>query len=1304
MMFDATSPAVVLRFNQLWAQAKASRHEWAASPGWVIGQQAVGSIDATLCFCYTGGTTKASRCARVTHRMALHEVDAYPHMASLGCEDRVLQQHSLFWGASAYGEIDIAIAFGCALVFCKAWDTGSVASVIRRHGVTCAGLVPSILAALDHVEVPSLALVFTWGEALKTQTARAWAEQAHLIDLLISTECWLSLYADWGSPLGRAAIDNPDSEKSVPRFRTVPGTLVRLQTISTDGASGAAHGALSTAGELIVAGPMVSPGYTDVVASASVFESDGAGTNWYHTRDCLERHGVDGFVFAGRADDFIKVGGKWLDVSEVERQLRGGGGAAVTDVCICGHHAFVTLCRLDGSVVHTLRSLLPSDFELFLVPVLPRHAGTGKVDRRRLGQLVEVGKVVAQQERESKLCSEELTSIQRWYGPLVLILAVALLRHGLLGAIVAGGPRRILHITMLVLQESCWRGVCLVYLLLAVWHLPAKTSHFFRNFPLGVLGISVLLCAVFPYPVYVSVFALPGGFLAWWRKRFLSWPLVCSVGFPLWARDAGWWMRDRGWWGSAQWYVRWYVWRYVQPLVCAPWKFACRLWLYVSRRVGISRECKWCKRYVALCRGYVDKTVDAHWYCGACWRRFYNHRQCSRCQDWSLKGCTSTATGLWLCNTCNHPCMTPPARQDARNARGISSNGWSRRSIGERTVSVPDQRIPDRTGVADFSSDDCHMGVSPPPMKTAELGPARKRPRMGDAAAGLRGGWGGNSNDNDPACHHCNSNSIATCAAPVPIAKSKSREWKIIETATAITFGSLSDSLLVLDSLRRTKMSSALRRKAGKRLPHDALKRAVTLGDLLGEIERLPEEQSNTDFGVGERSDAQREFAAWGIMWQSKCQWIFRRSRPLSEAVLRSAIDELMLRHPALTAELQDTYRLFAVTQKALTGFEVWRRHGTHLRLEGGTLWAVSISWAARWLGRAVRWSFLNAWPRVASTPVAAAPLTVFERSPTVEEAERRIWWCNSYPFVPPFRAALAPFGSEVSEEGALVHLVVSHMLSDGYSVVPLLDDLAHLVARAEGAALPRLPAVPNMFAALEQRIAHTINGGDGNGCTSAVPMSDGITREAVGNKTWHDTYTHFVPLPADEVHALRRSAHRLAVPEDVAMLSVLGVTLAWLEGNKAEPIAVITPYRDGPGELLMIGLFADVRHLVVSTEGLSFAGVALRLNYIVKERLWLAPGLATQFDVTLVNFEWTDFEERHGFVQQVSLLEGSESSFHPLRVAVDQPGPDTWRMRVTFAKQRYDEGRREKFLELFERSLRALLERPLDLVWPPDE
>jgi acyl-coenzyme A synthetase/AMP-(fatty) acid ligase len=115
---SASTAISVVQFASLWAEA------W--SPGLPPAPEVAASVNATLCFCYTGGTTKASRCARITHGMALHELAMYRSVVSLGREDRVLQQHSAYWAASAYGEFDIALAFGCALVFAEATDADAM--------------------------------------------------------------------------------------------------------------------------------------------------------------------------------------------------------------------------------------------------------------------------------------------------------------------------------------------------------------------------------------------------------------------------------------------------------------------------------------------------------------------------------------------------------------------------------------------------------------------------------------------------------------------------------------------------------------------------------------------------------------------------------------------------------------------------------------------------------------------------------------------------------------------------------------------------------------------------------------------------------------------------------------------------------------------------------------------------------------------------------------------------------------------------------------------------------------------------
>lgn len=76
--------------------------------------------------------------------------------------------------------------------------------------------------------------------------------------------------------------------------------------------------------------------------------------------------------------------------------------------------------------------------------------------------------------------------------------------------------------------------------------------------------------------------------------------------------------------------------------------------------------------------------------------------------------------------------------------------------------------------------------------------------------------------------------------------------------------------------------------------------------------------------------------------------------------------------------------------------------------------------------------------------------------------------------FVPPFQLRVAPYS-----DGLVLQLRVTHMFSDGFSVVPLLSDLAHLVRSQELLATqPQpLPPLPVSFELLKQRIHRTIEG-----------------------------------------------------------------------------------------------------------------------------------------------------------------------------------------------------------------------------------
>jgi acyl-coenzyme A synthetase/AMP-(fatty) acid ligase len=1264
-----------MTFAQLWHEAS-SVH---------VGRGLASDDEATLCFCYTGGTTKASRCVRVTHRMALHEVAAYPTISKLTGSDRVLQQHSVYWAASAYGEIDIALAFGCALVFCEAWDQDALVAAIQESKATCAGLVPSILSALEPSDVPSLRLVFTWGEALPMRIARQWAAHVELLDLLISTECWLSLCADWGAHIR----GHKSSANSSPSFHPVRGVQMRLRPVDDAGRE---------ATELLVTGRMVSPGYTESRHNQSAFFQD-EDSYWYCTKDCVEKSSDGGVRFSGRADDLVKVGGVWVDIHDLEQKACAVSG--VLEAKICDKVAFVVLQSLGddrSQAFPAVRRLLPPDFLMMALPFLPRKVGTGKVDRNQLMNMCGLGtagpsdNLKDAQEAELRACKAELSDLERWYRPLYFIGVPATCVYAWKMCLDADGEDGMALSVMAALVgrfcfEVLWRLLCLSFMILSCIR-PPKWTSWCHWFPFDFYGVAFCLAALVPDSRIGIVLAAHGIYLCMKSGRncqVFAWPLVFVVGWPIWARGLGEWWARQGCKGACRWY-----WRKTKSLGSSLWQRLVKVSVSAAQRFGkwlrLMVKCEGCKSLCIRFRGHVDLKVDSHWYCNNCWKVYALHKECAKCKNWRTQGRVDPTTGDWHCRRCQpqpttlpeNPCSTGGTPGGDVVAQGKSSSGSGSgneqgggRGHGSGSGNAQGghnawgkKRAAVNTRMLNFTPVDEGMAKR---AKCSEEGPLENLSRPSTTAPVEEAG-------------------TQNCVITSP--------WcQLVARTTGWTITSHSDSLVGLDSLRSTKLISALRREHGVRLSRDALRRCTTFGDLVETLENLPvEHQQSSNIAEG------REQLAWGMMWHSKCQWILHRDKPLSEATLRIALLRLIQRHSALHSEPAVPMRMFTSTQEALSTFSMLRKW----MQSGRSLFGASA------FERAWCWAFRHMWPSVRrrehAWDVNSVPLTVKKRTSNRDEAAQEFW--NLPTFVPPFQAALAQYGpsdvageNENSQEGALVHISVTHMFSDGFSIVPILADLAQLVAAAENTELklPQLPALPDAFAVLEERVLRTIN--------DDQSMRDAMTQEPIGRTRCafqREVVTEIATMRVEMVSALRQAAKALTVADDIAMLAVLGATLAKLLNRPNLTIASIVPQRDGSSSGDLIGLFADIRLVDVRTEGLSFAGMALLLQHVVKNRLWRIPPVATQFDSPLVNFEWTDFDSKHGFSQMPHLRRGPEMGVcNPIKVAVDQPDRNTWRMRTAFDTSIYGPDDRERFFTIFEECLRQLVIDPLALVWP---
>jgi len=1202
----------------------------------------------TLCLQYTGGTTGASRCCIATQQMALWEVSKYKQVVSLTSEDRILQQHSAYWAASLFGEFDIAWSGACALVFGTTTSVHSLKDFIAINQVTCAGLVPTLLDALEAQDMPSLKVVFTWGEALQARTALKWAKSVHLIDLLIASEYWLCLYADWTN-----FYKSFQRSTNRPAFQAVSD--VQIQLIGEDGQ------ASEVKGEMYVSGPFVSPGYLDANLNAEFFKIDGnmrrldgcwpcgnrqsvvCQTRWYRTRDCLERLG-SGYQYAGRADTNVKDGAKWVDTRQVEEEVCKIQG--VKEACVHDKSAYICLENFHDDLVLKLRREIPAGHAVYLVPPpLPRSAATGKVDRKALAKLIGTG--YTEEVRMEEVCqqSEYARLYLRWYSCLLPLTLQP-------GYHFFNSEDYLVVAFLLMILEVLLRALLMTYLFLCLVYGMKPLGPYLHYVPGGRPFAFALFAGCCPWwiwipmlPVHVPLLqalAIYGAWHAYQRQRLFSWPIVVFLNFPRQAREFGLW-----WYNNLTSFNGW-------KHICGWYQMKWKQWLDLQLDRG--RSCHHCKKTWQDGRGEgkVDES-DSRWYCNKCWSHYHNHWQCEKCRCWTLRG------GEWqnqrLCSKC--------LQKTKKNKSEVGS--------GFPTLEVPLLEEDNQLATPPSPPKRMRMEVeNDGPVVTNLVDPAAPTPVANDASTAPKGtGLAVVQTPRGtkvrqlviPFTYPETSTTSATATSAVNVVKSA--EWLEIEEALGgWIFNSLEDTLHGIDSLRFTKMTSNLLRK-GKQLPKNAAQ-CRDLGELLSQVERIPYRESNVH-------QVDQEWPTWGMMWTSVCGWRFNCPRPIPAEVLRQATEDLIKRHVALRTEMADPMELFHMHQVTLSILLLWR--------------AYSPQFASSWFSGLATWALQSAWPKVkAREPkVDDAVFHVLPPSESFERADALI--TQKKEFIPPFQLRVAPY-----PDGVIVQMHVTHMFSDGFCIVPLQQDFAQLVQNRESEERVPLPTLESSFDILQPRLFRTIAGDS--------TVTDAVTPQALDKGGWsNDVRSEFLQLDPPVVRQVKMGATKLSVSHEILLLSAVGISIAKLHNQAAQTLHVLAPQRDDPYAPDVIGLFVDHRRLEVPVAGLHYAGVALALNNVVKKRQWRQPPVVGQSTAPFVNFMWTDFEEPYGFKPIVAQKPKDNSTAAPIQLAIVQPDRECWRICCTFKAETYSEEQVERFYRYLAEALRCLIEAPLTAV-----
>ncbi|GGV73332.1 hypothetical protein GCM10010294_35390 [Streptomyces griseoloalbus] len=373
-----------------------------ADHGGLVAASDAGAIAYVI---FTSGSTGRPKAVPITHRAMENYLDWAVDTFGYGAEDRLAQTASPCFDASVRQLLAPLLAGGTVVTVPRHLlrDPELLLEHVERTRVTVWSSVPTlweqVLSAAEAragrgagpVDLSALRWVHVGGEALPVDHVRRW------FDLLGSGTRIANLYGPTETTVNATChiVDaRPGEEvRRLPIGRPAAGA--ELEVVDADGAVCG----VGEAGELLIAGVGLTPGYLgepELTARAFTLR---AGRRWYRSGDRVRRSADGALEFLGRIDDQVKIRGNRVEPGEVEAVLQTCPGVAGAVVIAREGRllAFVTARAgagrpSAGEVRRHLAGLLPSYMvpaRITFVDALPL-TGTGKVDRSALTRVTGV--------------------------------------------------------------------------------------------------------------------------------------------------------------------------------------------------------------------------------------------------------------------------------------------------------------------------------------------------------------------------------------------------------------------------------------------------------------------------------------------------------------------------------------------------------------------------------------------------------------------------------------------------------------------------------------------------------------------------------------------------------------------------------------------------------------------------------------------------------------------------------------------------------------------------------------------------
>ena len=276
-----------------------------------------------VCFwLYSSGSTGAPKAALHLQMSMVRTVELFAQgILGLREDDVIYSAAKLFFAYGLGNALSFPLGAGATSILYSGRATASaVCEVLRKHRPTVFCGVPTLFSALlacdelpERGEIP-LRVCTSAGEALPAEVARAWETRmgVEVVDGIGSTEM-LHIFIS-NRP---GACSYGTTGKLVPGYRA---RIVNEGREVTDGEMG----------DLYVAGPTAAAGYwNNPERTGSTFLGD-----WVKTGDRFRQTADGNYVYCGRSDEMLKVGGIWVSPTEVESALM--GHEAVLEAAVVG--------------------------------------------------------------------------------------------------------------------------------------------------------------------------------------------------------------------------------------------------------------------------------------------------------------------------------------------------------------------------------------------------------------------------------------------------------------------------------------------------------------------------------------------------------------------------------------------------------------------------------------------------------------------------------------------------------------------------------------------------------------------------------------------------------------------------------------------------------------------------------------------------------------------------------------------------------------------------------------------------------